>query len=79
MDLLDNEEVRLRALLSLITGNDRYTRNIPEVQQFVGLYPEIMGQDDSEALEKLKIRLDAEFLEEDKILSVGRQKNLKKL
>ena len=67
MEIMNNEEIRLRALLSIRYNDDRYTKAVPEWQQFAGLYPEIIGQDDIVALEELKTRLDAEFLEEDKL------------
>jgi len=57
---MTNEEVRLRALLSIRTGDKKYLKGIPSHQQFAGLYPEIHGQVDTKVLGELKIKLDNE-------------------
>jgi len=58
---MEPEEIRLRSLLSLRTGDMKYANTIPYHLQFAGLYPEILGQDDTEALNKLKLKLDKEL------------------
>lgn len=52
------EEVRLRSLLYIRTGDDKYIKDIPIYMQYAGLYPEIIGVDDTEKLNELKERLD---------------------
>lgn len=65
---MNAEEVRLRALLSIRTGDNKYIRDVQSRIQFVGLYPEIMGltqemkDQENIALQKLKDRLDIELM-----------------
>lgn len=58
---MDAEEIRLRSLLSIRTGDNKYIKNIPRELEVYGLYPEIIGQDDTEALKSLKEKLDHEI------------------
>jgi hypothetical protein len=72
---MTSEEVRLRALLSIKYNDNKYLKNIPSWMQFAGLYPnrirpivvnenddlEFYGEDDTEALNELKERLDKEY------------------
>jgi hypothetical protein len=72
---MTGEEVRLRSLLTLRTGDVRYVMDIPKELSFCGLYPERMrsfkikedgkveyGPDpDEQELKKLKEKLDIEL------------------
>lgn len=64
--IMEAEEIRLRALLHIKTGNEKYIKDVPQHLQFAGLYPETQKTSmiekvlEERALEILKKRIDRE-------------------